>query len=445
MQQDNKEGVSNMAENMKKPKKKLSELESSQEIDDLLNRLTEARQSLSPEETSAISRIDTLRKEAKDLYKERANRSEWLSLAERIGRSLAQLGAAQEGMSRGVDVSGFNPGELTDYDSKIGRYKQEYMQDLGQFEKAEQGIRQQSQERFKTEMGGLGERLKEARSRRTLEAKEEGIGSYQQPIKRFSTGGNLMVKSTGNPAIFNAETGEYIDSVTRQPVSSGDVRPQTTGSERAFGPGLTPEEEKSVPASRVAFDRLPDAGKKRVEKLADQFSSESSDLRGFIRATNQAEELANLAQRNPVAEPAIGAKMADIFEPGGRKTDEDVKRYVTRKGISQRVLDTWELMKTGTITPDKAGDMLEVIEVLGNMYRDEIQEKAVTKAKQITNTYGGKAEDIAPIIYGDFQEFVADKKTRDDRNEKINKFTEANPDMSRDQIIRALRKMGEIE
>lgn len=68
--------------------------------------------------------------EAKRLFNERATRAEWLSVAERIGNALIRLRAADQGLKRNVDLSNVALEKPIDWDSKIGRYQQEYTTEL---------------------------------------------------------------------------------------------------------------------------------------------------------------------------------------------------------------------------------------------------------------------------------------------------------------------------
>lgn len=76
--------------------------------------------------------VQQMEEEAKDLYNSQANRTEWLSLAEKIGNSLVRLNAANKGLKEGVDLSGVNLGPGTDWNGQMDRYGRDYDRTLKQ-------------------------------------------------------------------------------------------------------------------------------------------------------------------------------------------------------------------------------------------------------------------------------------------------------------------------
>lgn len=83
---------------------------------------------------------------AKELYESKANRDEWLSLAEKIGQSLIRLNAANQGLKHGVDLSGVNLGPGVDWESRANRYGRELDRELQQAKEGRVGARQLSQD-----------------------------------------------------------------------------------------------------------------------------------------------------------------------------------------------------------------------------------------------------------------------------------------------------------
>jgi hypothetical protein len=67
---------------------------------------------------------------AKELYESRANRAEWLSVADRIGSALVKYNAAKQGLKHGVDMSGIKLENTNDWDKSIDRYGRDLDRDL---------------------------------------------------------------------------------------------------------------------------------------------------------------------------------------------------------------------------------------------------------------------------------------------------------------------------
>lgn len=84
-----------------------------------------------------LAKLEQERKDAEQLYKDKANRTEWLEVAEKIGHAFAQLGAAAHGLATGVDLSGLKF-DKTDWSKKFDRLMGELdatKKDIGSREK----------------------------------------------------------------------------------------------------------------------------------------------------------------------------------------------------------------------------------------------------------------------------------------------------------------------
>lgn len=67
---------------------------------------------------------------AKQLYKDQADRNDWYQVAQTLGRAVAQFGAAQAGKQSGLNMSNINMGPEVDYESRNRRALGEYQQDV---------------------------------------------------------------------------------------------------------------------------------------------------------------------------------------------------------------------------------------------------------------------------------------------------------------------------
>jgi hypothetical protein len=104
-----------------------------QEVQSIYESIKRARDAAGPAVDQ--SQFDQQEQEAKSLYEGRANRNEWLSLADRIGNALVRIGAAEKGLKSGVDMSGINYGPMTDWDKRTDQAQRDYTTELGRVDK----------------------------------------------------------------------------------------------------------------------------------------------------------------------------------------------------------------------------------------------------------------------------------------------------------------------
>lgn len=117
---------------------------SSDEYSSIQARVQAMRDAAGPK--TDTSGLDHAEQEAKRLYDEKASRSEWLSLAEQVGRSLVRLNAANTGLKYGVDLSGVDLGKGTDWEGRNDRYARDYTTELGRLEHGRNNARLQDRE-----------------------------------------------------------------------------------------------------------------------------------------------------------------------------------------------------------------------------------------------------------------------------------------------------------
>jgi len=77
-----------------------------------------------------LSGLETRRKEAKEEREEKRKGADWGELASIIGRSLVQIGAAQQGLRTGVDMSKAVGPALIDWEKKRDRIDNDYAQEI---------------------------------------------------------------------------------------------------------------------------------------------------------------------------------------------------------------------------------------------------------------------------------------------------------------------------
>lgn len=143
-----------------------SEVPSDDEVNSVLKKIQAARQqAVTPIDQA---KFDAAEDQAKQLYKDQADRSEWQSLAEKVGRSLIQYNNAQTGLARGIDLSHVDLGPQTDWAGQTKQAASDYQTELGLQEQR----RQKALENQKQEMG-LAEKAFDVASRdKALQSQE---------------------------------------------------------------------------------------------------------------------------------------------------------------------------------------------------------------------------------------------------------------------------------
>lgn len=133
---------------------------SDQEVRKVLDRIKAAREkSADPVDQQEF---DKQEQEAQRLFDERANRAEWLGLADRIGNALVRIGAANAGLKEGVDLSQINYGKGYDQQAALDRAAKGYEMSIGQTGRRRKGaLEQQSyqQDRLDREASSLAPEL----------------------------------------------------------------------------------------------------------------------------------------------------------------------------------------------------------------------------------------------------------------------------------------------
>lgn len=394
-----------------KTKLRLEDLPSSIEIKSILERLEKARELLSPEDKKAIQELDSLKKEARQMYKDKADRSDWLSLTETIGRSLVKLGAAQEGLRSGADLSRMQMEPATDFESKLDRARQSYVSEAQDITSQKKEIIDLAKATQASESKGLEARLNEARGRQALEAKEAGIAGLERRDRLVPK--TLIDPATGKPTdyIINLDTGEqtkvgehgYAPQTRYDPYTGELVQIGSAGTRNSISRSGTLSTPEETPTESVEqYSKLNPNQRKAVEKLRDEFATETKDVRNALGSMKGADNMIDLATTNPNASSSLGALVAKIMESGGRLTDQDVVRYTNREGIATKLQDLALKWETGTISPEKARDIKETLTTYSEALRKSLSQRAIEKSKVMESTYGIKPETVAPVVFGEY-------------------------------------------
>jgi hypothetical protein len=129
---------------------------SDKEVQSVLEALQKAKaMSASPADTADL---DTQAKDAQRLYNDRADRAEWLSLADRIGNALVRINAANAGLKSGVDMTKINYGPGYDASAAEQRAARDYemsLKNIGQSRSDRTSAQKLEQERLDREARAL--------------------------------------------------------------------------------------------------------------------------------------------------------------------------------------------------------------------------------------------------------------------------------------------------
>ena len=211
---------------------------------------------------------------------------------------------------------------------------------------------------------------------------------------------------TGEPKVFriNPVTGEkeeigtrgYSNRLVKDPITGNYIDP------RAILRGEESEKKQSE-IGKGTFGKLTPNQRKELKDLKSSFEKETLKVRdSYDKIKGLSDKQLELAINNPIAASQLGAQVATIFE-NGRLTDEDVVRYTRRQGIPDRIADTIINLKNGTISESKASEIKESLKVFEQVLQDQINRRALGKAKSMEENYGIPSKDLVKNVYPDYK------------------------------------------
>lgn len=355
---------------------------------------------------------DRLSKAQKD-YESGKKTAAYSELAEKLGNALIKMGAARTGLKKGVDLSKIDTTE-TDWDKRRKGLLDEYKTELADI----QNVREEE--------------------RKALAPGEE---EFQQ------TG---FLTKEGNPIVFYKNKGLYFDSLTRQPVSMGDIRAKSlqirpdkvTGEyssydavtntwltvdkegnprslseqeikEQFTDANLDPNQRKDVKAALDRRDKL--VGKKidnleeieRAKALIDQNNPIGAEAVKTLLAKGVMGEVGNLAQAEQErfgGSKEIVARMEQAYQTyvgGGNLSDRNQAYLLDLLDEMERATSISISTRVDDIVDEQAG----VIRVPGPYLQRKLLPRSVAnklhsfkeKEKINWNEELGKLEKTAPI------------------------------------------------
>lgn len=161
-----------------------------------------------------------------------------------------------------------------------------------------------------------------------------------------------------------------------------------------------PVTDKEIPKSAQLYQTLNPNQRKAADTLQKQFSTESKDeMKALASVQGVLDFGVDLATKDPIARAQLGTRVARIFEKGVL-TDDDVKRYIVRMGIADRVIDAFKDYESGTITKEKANLIKNTLREVSKELSSTLEKRALEKSKIFENKYGIPADEFKPFIFG---------------------------------------------
>lgn len=228
---------------------------------------------------------------------------------------------------------------------------------------------------------------------------------------------------SGDPVDRDRVTGQWYNALTKEPISSGEkivrayapsysINPYTkevTLTDRSRGGKVistvgAPEPTK-VDGKITAVEQLKPKFQEDFQKLKDKFETQAKKTKSSLITVSTMGNLIDAAIKNPSAKAAIGAQIAEIYEEG-KKTDEDVARYVKRSGLEDRIKDfIQENLISGTIAPDKAEDLKNALKEMQISLKERVNTVAMEKTKEFANSRPSLNVDVNSLVksmYGSY-------------------------------------------
>lgn len=276
-----------------------SEAPTSDEFQTVLDRIKAARSAATtPVDLEKFTRAED---EARQLYQDRAERSEWLSLADRIGTALTRYGAARAGMNTGVDMSGINYGPGYDADKASDRAARDYSMELERIGRQRGSALKQQGEEF-----GLGEKALESLNReKSLEASDRRAAANQASTDRRQA--NSLTQQAKLAGDREQKDRDFRKQMNEEADKKADIK-DLEGQQKAA--------DKQYQAKKQLFNQMltdSDLGRKDREKLQAQY--------GKLAAEADV-DLDDIKRR-------LGAEETRPRILGGRSGEEDVKAKKT--------------------------------------------------------------------------------------------------------------------
>lgn len=219
-----------------------------------------------------LAGLDARRQEAKASREERRKATEWGELASIIGRSLAQIGAAQQGLRTGVDMSNAVKPLLVDWERKKDRIDNDYAQEIKEIEGERREINRLAE---KAEDQETREKYREEDYKRQ---KELANIKYQNRLKNDNAKGILAEAK----ALMRGDEASFKNNIAAEKAKISDYEQELKGLNK-------------VKALIAADDKRANIVKAATPFLGDLV--EKNKYFGLIDSTKSNEEIEQLANQ----------------------------------------------------------------------------------------------------------------------------------------------------
>lgn len=227
-----------------------------------------------------------------------------------------------------------------------------------------------------------------------------------------------LVTEAGTPVIFDPNKGKFINTKTGNEIKKEEKVMRSYGqiytdprTKEKFIRNIDGSVQKvdaqtatDISKNKKIYNQFAQNERELIDKFTKEFASETKPVRESLSKVERISGKAIDAIDNPIAASQLGAEVATIFE-NGRLTDEDVKRYTRRLGITDRVEDALQSIYDGTINEEKAKLIQQTLRDYAKNTKLILSKKADEKSrafqKRAVDDY--KIENVSPLIYGDYR------------------------------------------
>lgn len=214
------------------------------------------RNVVTPADQSQINRAEA---DARQLYHDQANRSQWMGVAEKLGNAFIKLGQAGAAIHHNVDVSQMKDLPTNDWEKQIDRYAQDYSTDLGALEKRRQNERQAVQDQNAINANQYEDQLKGLDRTAGFEQYKYGQESsdYRRMLQDEARDRRQMEMEKYKTSTLGTKQGQLEDKQLRN-MQAGDLQKQLTQAQ---------DEQKNAVTAANLLSQQDDISPKSVQKL----------------------------------------------------------------------------------------------------------------------------------------------------------------------------------
>lgn len=400
--------------------------------------------STSTQDEQEAKSIKEMEDRVEALYEKKADRTEWLKLADTLGRSIAQFGLAKAGQAAGVAIDPSVLGKPADYEPALTRQGKEYERGMSEARDLKSDLLKASEKRKTSELFPIKEQMETSKSRLS-DISKAGLKSEQQDFARLRPTGTLAKHpTTGEPSIvYTYNDREVFDIHTPVPPGVRRYYPSELGS--------IPGRRTTEAQTEEGFDYSPDQ-RKYIKEIEKQVDPARKDYNKAILASNQIIKAieandkmtpAQLRALLPRLQGEVGnlAQYEQVPYEGVAELLTSAERFLnkyTDQSITLTDVDTQAFSDLITRTRD---GIVSAREDITNMYvtrlvDDGIPEGIARRRLGMGVAVGKSKEETAPTQV----KITPTQQTVTPSEEEIASAMSANPGLSKDQIIFLLKK-----